>query len=95
MNIPFANGRYILCSDKFCFWIDEMKKPDPKKSKTGQPYRTRMSGYYNTLDGLLCSFLEKRLGDCEAETFQQLQKELNDTKKTIRKLVKDLKLEAK
>lgn len=95
MQIELCDGKYILNSDNYCFWMEQLIVPEkPKKNNEARkPYKVRCSGYHQTIEGALESFVNRKVGASAADTASKLIKEM----KLIRKEVKQIgeELEAK
>lgn len=71
-------GKYILRSDRYSMWIDEVH--EVKKGKTkGKIVTKRVAGYANTFDQLLKSFVAVKHRDNDAQTITELLKVLKQT----------------
>lgn len=69
MKIKF--GKYILNSDRFCFWIDEEYEIEKGKTK-GETAIRPLTGYCWTLERCLKTFRERTIGKSEATTLAEL-----------------------
>lgn len=74
---------HILNSDPYCYWITVLVKPTGK-SKSQEPYERRCSGYTDTFEDAVDSYIEKKIKSLEIEDFKNLVKEINKLKKEVR-----------
>lgn len=73
--------KYYLNSDPFCYWIS----CEVKSEKTNKAYDKRVSGYCQTFEQAVESFINKAIRSSEADTLQHLFEEIAEIKKTVRK----------
>lgn len=79
MNIRV--GSYILRSDPYCMWIEEVYQ-----QKDGKEASRRVAGYASSLSNLMRQFSEARLYGSDAETIEQLISDLRDVMADMIKL---------
>ena len=60
-------GKYILRSDPYCMWIDEVYT-----QKNGKTATKRVAGYSPTLTTLLSNFRQKEFRSSDAESIEEL-----------------------
>lgn len=60
--MQIKKGKYILNSDKSCYWVSEIKT-----SKQGKEYEVIVSGYHRKIADLADSFIEGAVRGSEAE----------------------------
>ena len=67
-------GKYVLYSDKWCFWINERFETIDRKTKqpTGKFDERKVAGYSTTLTRLLESFRDTKVGGSDAESLEEL-----------------------
>ena len=82
MKIKLGNG-YYLNSDVYCYWITKEVQPT-EKSRTQKVYEKLASGYSGTFEAAIDSFMEKKIGECEALEFKTLAKEIKELKEEVR-----------
>lgn len=64
-------GKYTLCSDQYCCWIEE--KVEVKKGRNAGEFRERrVTGYATSLRNLLRSFRDKKIMGSDAESIEEL-----------------------
>lgn len=70
-------GKYRLRSDEKCLWIDEeYPTKDKKGNLTGKTQTRKVAGYTNSIDNLIRQFCAHKHRASEAETVEQLIKEM-------------------
>lgn len=93
MHIELKKGIYLL-SDENQFWIQKewVSHKKDKEGKEAEVLNTkRLSGYHTSLEAMLDSYFEREMRKSDAETVEQLVKEMNKTRKDIRKWLKELR----
>lgn len=67
-------GKYTLNSDSMCMWIDEEYETINQKTKkpTGKLETRRVAGYSTSLQNLLRSFRDTKVGGSDAESLEEL-----------------------
>lgn len=68
-------GKYTLCSDNYCMWINETCTVKEGKH-SGEPYEKRVAGYSTDLRRLLKSFRDNKVNESDAETIEALLEDL-------------------
>lgn len=69
MKVRF--GKYILNSDRLCYWIDEEYEVEKGKTK-GETAIRPLTGYCWTFERCLKTFRERTIGKSEATTLAEL-----------------------
>ncbi len=64
-------GKYIINSDKWCWWIEEEYEVTKGKTK-GETKTRNVTGYCHTFEKCLNSLIERRIGESEATTLIEL-----------------------
>lgn len=72
-------GKFILRSDMYSLWIDEEYTSKGKNGKAGKVQTRRVAGYAPNIDILVRQFVAHRHMASEAQTVEQLIKELKQT----------------
>ena len=72
--------KHYLNSDPFCYWIS----CEVKSEKTNKAYDKRVSGYCNTLEHAVHSYIDRQIMSSEAETLKELAEEVKKLKKTVK-----------
>lgn len=70
-------GKFYLCSDRYCYWINEEYEVEKGKTKGAKKIRN-VTGYCHTFEKVIQTFRERRIGNTEATTFIQLLDALKD-----------------
>lgn len=83
--------RHTLISDQYCCWIEETRHSDKK----GTDYPVRVSGYCNTVDQALESCIDRKLLGSDAESIEELLRQIIDLKGAIKIISRNIKLEAR
>lgn len=83
--MQIKRGKYILNSDKSCYWISEIKT-----SKQGTEYEVVVSGYHRKMADLADSFIEGTARASEAEDIKTLMSELNNAIVVAKDLVREV-----
>lgn len=67
-------GKYVLYSDRWCFWINEKFETTDRKTKqpTGKFDERKVAGYSTSLTRLLESFRDTKVGGSDAENLEEL-----------------------
>ena len=81
--------KYYLNSDQYCYWITEEVQPSAK-SKTQNVYERRCSGYTDTFEEAVDSFIEKKILALEVTSYTKLVSEINKLKREVRRWKVDL-----
>lgn len=92
MQIELCDGKYILNSDAYCYWMEQLIVPEkPKKNNEARkPYKVRCSGYGASLESVLSSFVNRKIGVSSADSVEKLMKELKAIRKEIKQIGKEL-----
>lgn len=69
-------GRFILRSDEHCLWIEEEYQSKGKEGKPGKIQKRKVAGYTDSIDNLIRQFCAHKHRASEAETVEQLIKEM-------------------
>ncbi len=69
--MEIKRGSYILKSDAFCCWIEQVKEATKGKSK-GELTTVNVSGYYPTFTSLAEGFASKELKKSDAKSMVRL-----------------------
>ena len=85
-------GKYTLCSDQWCMWIDETYTYEGKKGRNKGKQVTekrRVAGYSNNFRQLLVSFLEHKTRSSDAKEMKEMVEDLSRIESDIRKLIEE------
>ena len=74
--------RHTLLSDQYCCWIEQTRTAE----KTGKDYQVRVSGYCNTVEQALESYINRRLLGSDLESAAELRDSIRDLKSDIREM---------
>lgn len=77
MRIKIDENHY-LNSDPYCYWISCEVESETKKK-----YDKRVSGYCNTIEQAVHSYIDRQVLSSEAETLRTLAKDVAKLKKTV------------
>lgn len=83
--MQIKKGKYILNSDKSCYWVSEIKT-----SKQGKEYEVIVSGYHRKIADLADSFIEGTVRGSEAEDIKTLVNEINNAVQVAQDLVREV-----
>lgn len=74
-------GKYMLCSDEWCYWINEVVETRNKRTKelTGKTKEYRVAGYVTSIERLLKDFRSRTVGGADAENIIELLEVLKQT----------------
>lgn len=86
--MQIKKGKYILNSDKSCYWVSEIKT-----SKRGKEYEVIVSGYHRKIADLADSFIEGAVRCSEAEDIKTLVSEINNAVQVAQDLVREVQNE--
>ena len=64
-------GNYVLCSDRFCMWISEMREVKSGKDK-GKMKTDRVTGYFTSVQAMLEDFRRKKVLGADVDTIEDL-----------------------
>lgn len=81
-------GKFILRSDQYSLWIDEEYTSKGKNGKQGKIQTRRVAGYAPNIDILIRQFVAHRHMASEAQTVEELIKELKQTAEDAAELKK-------
>ena len=81
-------GKFHLRSDMYCLWIDEEYTSKGKDGKPGKKQTRRVAGYAPNIDILVRQFVAHRHMASEAQTVEELIKELKQTAEDAAELKK-------
>lgn len=87
MKIALGNN-YILNGDAYNYWLSKTIKP---KKEGNKPYERVCSGYFNNIEDVFESALKRGIMENDAESFKELIKHIDKTKREIKKAIKTLK----
>lgn len=79
------NKKYRIVSDAHNYILQVKVYPDPNHRLTKDPnkYKWVDVGYYGNFNSLVNALLEKEIKGCDASSFKDIPKLLNDVKKDI------------
>lgn len=83
--MQIRQGKYILNSDKSCYWISEVRT-----SKQGVEYEVVISGYHRRIADLTDSFIEGAVRASEAKDVKTLLTEIKDAVEVAQGLVRGI-----
>lgn len=84
--MDIKRGRYILRSDRWCYWIDyEYDYTDKKTGKTKRLTRN-VSGYYADIGQLANGFANHIIGESDATSMKKLTEQVKAYKEMISKM---------
>jgi hypothetical protein len=86
--MQIKKGKYILNSDKSCYWVSEIKT-----RKQGKEYEVIVSGYHRKIADLADSFIEGAVRGSEAEDIKTLVSEINNAVQVAQDLVREVQNE--
>lgn len=72
------DDKHYLNSDPYCYWITCMVK-----SKDGNPYEKRVSGYTATFGDAVSSYIEKAVKQSVSEDIRLLREEIENLKREV------------
>lgn len=72
------DDKHYLNSDPYCYWITCMVK-----SKDGNPYEKRVSGYAATFSDAVSSYIEKAVKQSVSEDIRLLRDEIESLKHEV------------
>ena len=72
------DDKHYLNSDPYCYWITCMVK-----SKDGNPYEKRVSGYTATFNDAVSSYIEKAVKQSVSEDIRLLRDEIESLKHEV------------
>lgn len=81
--MEIKQGKYILKSDRYTFWIEE-----EYTNKKGDIGTVRVAGYCMTIARLLEDFADKKLHDSDATTLEEVLTALKEAESDIKALAK-------
>jgi hypothetical protein len=87
MKIDLCGGKYTLKSDAYCMWIAENRIAE----KTGTEYEENVSGYHPNLESLISGLIRKRILLSEAETLEELKRDIDDVTRDLTDSVSEIK----
>lgn len=76
--MEIRRGRYILRSDKWCFWIDE-----EYTNKKGKTDTRNVSGYYADIEQLANGLANHTIGESEATSMKKLIEDVKEIKQKV------------
>ena len=85
LRVKLSKNKYLV-SDGLAYWIVR-----EQKSKEGDTYDVRISGYCTSLETLFSSYFDRVVKDGTAETMEELTALIRKTRNEIRKWCKELK----
>lgn len=93
MHIELKKGVF-LCSDERQFWIQKewYTHRKDKEGKMVEVLNTKpLSGYCTELENLFDSYFDRTIRSSEAETVEQVVKEIGKVRRDIHKWLKELR----
>ena len=84
------NGEYVLCMDKYQFWICRAVT-----SKNGRNYLDNITGYYPHLEDVIYAFVERKPTYSNSDSLKKIIKILDDTRKEAKAWRKNLEASLK
>ena len=81
--------KYILKSDRWCYWIEEEYEYTDKKTKKTKTLTRNISGFYADIDQLANGFANHMIGDIEAKSLKKLLEQIQANKESVKQMVKD------
>lgn len=86
MKIKLHSG-YTLNGDAYNYWLT--KTVTPKKSDAS-PYERVCSGYFQNIEDVFASAMERGIKDSDAESFSKLIKHIDKVRRDLKKAAKGL-----
>ena len=89
-RFPIGN-KYMLCKDKYCLWIEQLRKGKKKKNGTESDAEQwyRASGYCRTFEELFANFAKLKIRDSEADSVEQQIEKISKAEKECLKMIKE------
>jgi hypothetical protein len=85
MRTELNGGRYVLKSDQFCVWAEEVKT-----AKNGNEYERRVSGYYGTVSELVDGMMRQKILLSEATTLAELKSDVENIRRELLDFVESI-----
>lgn len=82
MKIALDN-KHFLNSDAYCYWITCLVTRTDKDGNQKTSER-RVSGYMDTFNGAVNSYIERKIRSSEAAEIEQLNNEVEELKQEVR-----------
>ena len=94
--VMLSEGKYRLCSDKFCAWIEEKRIGKDRKTGKEKENWVRIAGYAPTYEDLFNDFFNHKCMDTvEGKTakaaMQKITKIARETEEMIRELLSEVR----
>lgn len=70
-------GKYVLYSDEWNWWINEIREYE-KGKRIGETFEVRIAGYCTSIDKLISDFSERVLRSVDAEDLEAVLTALSD-----------------
>ena len=83
VEIEIKRGRYILRSDRNCFWIDEEYESKDKKTGKTKILVRNVSGYYADARQLADGFANHIIGESQAKSVKKLKEDVKRCKEML------------
>lgn len=84
--MKIQKGKYILYSDEWNFYINEVRITEQGKHK-GEPFEVRVAGYCTSIDKLITDFTERVLRSSDAEDLEGVLTALKDAQESCKVLL--------
>ena len=78
MKIDLGNG-YWLRSDALNLWVTKERTVKDKDAT----YEATVSGYHRNIPDLMVDFIDRRIGESQATSIKELEKEIRKIKRTV------------
>lgn len=79
-------GKYTVCCDKYCWWINETKK----SKKSGTEREEKVAGYSVNAEQLLDSFIENRFRDAHSKSVETYLKHVATVEREAKRIAKGI-----
>lgn len=79
-------GKYTVCADKYCWWINVTKKAE----KTGAEREEKVAGYSVNAEQLLDSFIENRFRDAHSKSVETYLKHVATVEREAKRIAKGI-----
>ena len=84
--MEIKRGRYILRSDKWCYWIDMEYESKDKKTGKVKHLTKNVSGYYADFSQLANGLANHIIGESEAKSMKKLIEDVRAYKEMISRM---------
>ena len=78
--MEIRRGKFILRSDRWCFWIDEEYQYTDKKTGKTKTMTRNASGYYADFSQLANGFANHLIGESDAKSMKKLLEDIRSQK---------------